>query len=205
MKRIVDARGLACPEPVVLTHKAIATETQVTVIVDNAVAVENITRLAHSKKFVVQTFQKEDGIYLILQKEGSSVASAEDPFPSRDTAKASDGSLDAPLVILVACDCLGRGPSELGERLMQTFLHTLLETTPRPKTMIFMNTGVKLVAQGSRALEDLSALAEQGIAILVCGTCLNYFELTTKLVVGRVSNMYDIATLLLEAGKVVTL
>jgi len=88
---------------------------------------------------------------------------------------------------------------------MGAFFHSLLEVRPKPQTIIFMNSGVKLVAQGSRALDDLEALAAQGIDVLACGTCLGYFELTEKLAVGRVSNMYDIATALLEAGKVVEL
>jgi selenium metabolism protein YedF len=108
-------------------------------------------------------------------------------------------------VVFVSADCLGRGPAELGERLMGAFFHTLLEVEPKPKTIIFMNTGVKLPAEGSRAVEDIRALAAQGIDIMACGTCLSYFELTEKLAVGRVSNMYDIATALLEAGKIVEL
>ena len=110
-----------------------------------------------------------------------------------------------PLVLFIPSDCLGRGPAELGERLMGGFFHALLEVEPRPQAIIFMNSGVKLVVEGSRALEDLQALAAQGVDLLACGTCLGYFELTSKLAVGRVSNMYDIATLLLEAGKIVEL
>jgi selenium metabolism protein YedF len=85
------------------------------------------------------------------------------------------------------------------------FFHTLLEVEPKPKTIIFMNSGVKLTVQGSRALDDLRALASLGVDILACGTCLGYFNLSEKLAVGRVSNMYDIATALLGAGRIVEL
>jgi selenium metabolism protein YedF len=108
-------------------------------------------------------------------------------------------------VVFVPSDCLGRGPAELGERLMGAFFHTLLEVEPKPKTLIFMNSGVKLTVEGSRALDDFRALAKQGVDIVACGTCLGYFEITEKLAVGRVSNMYDIATALLEAGRIVEL
>ncbi|MCK9460718.1 MAG: sulfurtransferase-like selenium metabolism protein YedF [Proteobacteria bacterium] len=201
MSQTIDARGLSCPQPVVLTSKAIAAADLVTVIVDNAVAVENVTRLARSKGFAVEKSEKPDGIYLALHREGQPVVSAEEPLisctPSQGTA--------SPIVVFVPADCLGRGPAELGERLMGAFFHTLLEVGPKPKTIIFMNTGVKVAVEGSRALDDLRALAAQGIDILACGTCLSFFELTDKLAVGRVSNMYDIATALLEAGKVVEL
>lgn len=88
---------------------------------------------------------------------------------------------------------------------MGAFFHSLLEVTPKSKMIIFMNSGVKLVVEGSRALDDVKVLAAQGIDVLACGTCLSYFELSEKLSVGRVSNMYDIATALLEAGKIVEL
>lgn len=110
-----------------------------------------------------------------------------------------------PLVVFVPSDCLGRGPAELGARLMGAFFHTLLEVSPRPQKVVFMNEGVKLVAEGSRALDDLRELAALGVDLLACGTCLGYFELKEKVAVGRVSNMHEIATTLLEAGKVVEL
>jgi selenium metabolism protein YedF len=88
---------------------------------------------------------------------------------------------------------------------MDAFFHTLGEVESKPKTIIFMNSGVKLAVDGSRALDDLRDLAAQGISILVCGTCLDYFELTDKLAAGNISNMYDIANELLGAGKVVKL
>lgn len=202
MIKTVDARGLACPQPVVLTGKAIAVADRVTVIVNDAVAVENITRLARSRGFSVETTEKADGIYLGLRREGAGVASTDaEPVISCAVSQPASGQL----VIFVPSDSLGRGPGELGERLMGAFFHSLLEVAARPGTIIFMNSGVKLTAEGSRALDDLRALAEQGVDILSCGTCLSYFELTEKLAVGRVSNMYDIATALLEAGRVVEL
>ncbi|HOX42742.1 MAG TPA: sulfurtransferase-like selenium metabolism protein YedF [Myxococcota bacterium] len=202
MKKTVDARGLSCPQPVVLTLKALDLADEVTTLVDNQAAVENVTRLAHSKGCSVEVSEKEDGIYLTLKRGG---APAEPAAIGHGVAGSTAEAPAGPLVVFVPSDCFGRGPSELGERLMGAFFHSLLEVRPKPQTIIFMNSGVKLVAQGSRALDDLEALAAQGIDVLACGTCLGYFELTEKLAVGRVSNMYDIATALLEAGKVVEL
>jgi selenium metabolism protein YedF len=199
--QIVDARGRACPQPVVLTSKAIAAAYQVTVIVDDPVAVENVTRLARSKGFSIEACEKADGIYLSLRREGAPAESTDEPM----IECASSQPATSATVVFVPSDSLGRGPAELGERLMGAFFHTLLELTPRPRTIIFMNTGVKLAVEGSRALDDLRSLAGLGVDILACGTCLGYFELTEKLAVGRVSNMYDIASTLLEAGRVVEL
>jgi selenium metabolism protein YedF len=88
---------------------------------------------------------------------------------------------------------------------MRSFLHTLLELEPKPDLIICANAGVKLVAQGSPVLEELRSLAERGVEILACGTCLDYFGLKDKVAVGTVSNMYTIAERLLAADIVVRL
>lgn len=198
MKQTIDARGLACPQPVVLTDKAIAVADQVTVIVDNATAMENVTRLAQTKGFAVETSEKADGIYLTLRKESGPAGATGNICPP--TAAATGAT-----VLFVPSDCMGRGSAELGEKLMGAFFHALSEVEPKPRTIIFLNAGVKLAVEGSPALDDLRALAARGSEILACGTCLGYFDLKEKLAVGRVSNMYEIATALLEAGKVVEL
>jgi selenium metabolism protein YedF len=182
---------------------AITNAAEVTTIVDNQAAVENVTRLAHSKGCSVEVTEKEDGIYLTIKREGPP---AEPELTEHVVVCSTSGAPPAgPLVLFVPSDCFGHGPAELGERLMGAFFHSLLEVTPKPKMIIFMNSGVKLVVEGSRALEDIRLLAAQDIEVLACGACLSYFELSEKLAVGRVSNMYDIATALLEAGKLVEL
>jgi selenium metabolism protein YedF len=100
---------------------------------------------------------------------------------------------------------MGRGEDPLGDILIRGFFHTLGEVEPIPQTVIFFNTGVKLACEGSPILEDLESLEDLGVQMLVCGTCLNYFEVTDQLAAGQVSNMYDIAETILGAGKVVNL
>jgi selenium metabolism protein YedF len=112
----------------------------------------------------------------------------------------------AKLVLTVPSQVMGRGDTEeLGQILVRSFFHTLGEVEPLPDTIIFFNSGVKLVAEGSPVLEDLQALSERGIHILACGTCLGYFGLKEKIAVGEVSNMYTIAETLLGAERVVNL
>jgi selenium metabolism protein YedF len=203
MRRLVDARGLTCPQPVVLTSKAIAHGDEVTTVVDNAAAVENVTRLARSKGYAVEVEKRADGFYLTLRKQGESAESTvmEDSRPTALVPAAIAG----PTVLFVTSDSFGSGPAELGEPLMGVFFHTLIEVVPKPTMIIFANTGVKLAVEGSRAIDDLKTLAAQGVDILACGTCLSYFEITEKLAVGRVSNMYDIASALLTSGRLVKL
>jgi selenium metabolism protein YedF len=91
----------------------------------------------------------------------------------------------------------------LGTVLIKGFFHALGEVSPRPDALIFFNAGVKLTAEGSEVLEDLSSLEEKGITLLVCGTCLDFYGLKEKIRAGMVSNMYDIAETMLSAGKVI--
>ena len=160
----------------------------------------SVTRLGRSKGFSVEVAERPDGFHVALDRQGAPAVVA-DPVVVCSSGVPAPG----PLVVFVPSDSLGRGPAELGERLMGAFFHSLLEVTPKPRTVVFMNAGVKLAVEGSRALDDLCALEALGVEILACGTCLSYFELSDRLAVGKVSNMYEIATVLLEAGKVVDL
>ena len=110
-----------------------------------------------------------------------------------------------PLVLVAPGETMGRGDDELGGILIRGFFHALGQTEPRPNTVIFFNSGVKLAVEGSPVLEDLRALCDEGIELLACGTCLGHFGLKDKVAVGEVSNMYTIAETLLRAGKVVYL
>jgi len=200
MKTTIDARTLACPQPVVLTAKALLNHEQVTTIVDNRVAVENVSRLARAKGFRVAVDEQPDGFHITLSRDGGSpiLPSSEEPIELISCQPSEPGKL----AIFAASNCLGEGSAELGERLMAAFFHTLKEVPPLPQTIVLMNSGVKLTIEGSRCLEDLKELAGLGVDILVCGTCLGYYELTDRLAAGKVSNMYDIELALFAAGRV---
>ena len=94
-------------------------------------------------------------------------------------------------VILIQSECLGRGDDELGRLLMANFLRLLGESQDKPATLIFTNAGVRLVCEGSRALEHLKGLEKQGVEILACTTCLEFFDLTDKLKVGKPTTMVN--------------
>jgi selenium metabolism protein YedF len=196
--KIVDCRGLACPQPVVQAKKAMAEGEMVTTIVDNDAAKMNVSRMASKEGYAVEVEERDDGIYLHMSKEIAVPEEAVAPAP------VTEGSA-GPTVVLVPSDGMGRGDDELGGILVRAFLHTLNEVEPLPATMVFINAGVKLTVQGSPALEDLQLLERKGMSILACGTCLGHFELKENIAVGKISNMYTIAETLLWAGKVVAL
>jgi selenium metabolism protein YedF len=108
-------------------------------------------------------------------------------------------------VVAISSNTMGRGDDELGQVLLRSYLHTLTEISPRPDILIFFNSGVRLATEGSHSLEDLRMLAEQGVQILLCGTCLGHFGLKEHVAVGEISNMYAISETMLRASKVVNL
>lgn len=198
MTTTVDARGLACPQPVILTRKAMQQSDQIQTLVDSETSMTNVSRMAKKAGWQVNVVSAEDEYRIDLQKgDGTPAASPQ--------AVGKAEVVSGPLVLVISSDAMGRGEAELGNILVRGFFHTLGEVEPLPQTIIFYNAGVKLACEDSPVLDDLRDLESQDIEMLVCGTCLGYFELTEKLVVGQVSNMYDIAETILGAGKVVNL
>jgi len=198
MTTTVDARGLACPQPVILTRKAMQQSNQIQTLVDSETSMTNVSRMAKKAGWQVNVVSAEDEYRIDLQKgDGAPAASPQ--------AVGKAEAISGPLVLVVSSDVMGRGEAELGNILVRGFFHTLGEVEPLPQTIIFYNAGVKLACEDSPVLDDLHDLESQDIEMLVCGTCLGYFELTEKLAVGLVSNMYDIAETILGAGKVVNL
>jgi selenium metabolism protein YedF len=197
MAKTIDARGLACPQPVILTRKGLEGNAQVVTIVDNETTQQNVARMAEKAGYRVQVEKRADGIYL-------NIAKGDSPMPETAAACATVPAT-GPLVLTIPSEFMGRGDEELGHVLIRAFLYTLGETQPSPDTIIFLNSGVKLTIEGSPALEDLRNLHDRGIEMLVCGTCLAHYGIKDKIAVGEVSNMYVIAEKLLQAGKVVSL
>jgi selenium metabolism protein YedF len=190
--KTVDARGQACPQPVLLTRKALTEASEVLVIVDNDTAQLNVSRMAEKSGHRVDAAQKADGIYLHITRTAG--------FTTADAIHHVSN-----LVVLVAGDTLGRGEAELGNILIRGFLHTLNEVEPLPTTLVFINSGVKLVGEGSVVLDDLRALRDKGVEVLACGTCLDYYALKDRVAVGQISNMYSIAEALLRADQVISI
>ena len=193
MAQTVDARNMACPRPVVLTKKALENTNEVTTIVDNNVAKDNVSKLGQNEGCGVDVTQKDDGIYLTLKKQSASSIETE-PQSAAGT------------VIFIGSDIIGRGENTaLGSLLMQSFLHTVSGFNTRPQTIIMMNNGVKLATSDSPVLGELQQMESRGVEILACGTCLGYYGLKEQIAVGDVSNMYTIAETMLGAVRVVNL
>jgi selenium metabolism protein YedF len=195
----IDARGLACPAPVLQTKTAVENEgaTAVDVVVDNAAAQQNVQRFLESKGFSATLEQQGDDFRVKAHLNASTAA---DPAPT-------PGAAAEPKKIVVLCttDRIGFGDDKLGQKLMVSFIKTVEEMGSELWHLIFVNNGVKLTIGGSPVLEDLQGYEKEGLKILVCGTCLDHFDLLEKKQVGDTTNMLDIVTAMQLADKVITL
>ena len=196
----VDAIGLACPLPVVKTLKTIeglSDPATVETHVDNETAVQNVTRLADSKGFKVRSEKLAEN-HFVITIEADQVGEKAEETPAVCIPDRRGNT-----VVAVTSDAMGHGSDELGKQLMKGFLYAVSQLDKLPKTILFYNGGARLTTEGSLSLEDLKSMEAQGVQILTCGTCLNYYGLTEKLAVGGVTNMYSIVETLAEADKVI--
>jgi selenium metabolism protein YedF len=187
----LDLKGMTCPVPVVETKKYLEKTSvdEIEILVDNDVSAGNVTRFLTSKGFSVTCEAKEDGALLILKGIKTGRAGTESEVPAAG----------AKLLVYINSETIGIGDDELGRVLMKAFLHTVKDLDVLPWRIVFLNGGVKLVAEGSDSVDVLSEIAGLGTEILACGTCLDFFRLKDRLGVGRISNMHEIASSFLEA------
>jgi len=195
----IDARGLACPAPVIQTKSALEEEnpSSIRVIIDNAAAQQNVQRFLDSRGFRT-ALEQNAADYVVI---GSC-----DSAPSVQPRPAASPLTDAKkIMVMCATDRIGYGDDVLGAKLMINFLRTLKEMGDELWRLVFVNNGVKLTIEGAEVLEDLKAYEAAGLTILVCGTCLDHFNLLEKKRVGETTNMLDIVTAMQLSDKVINL
>ena len=191
MEKIIDCKGMACPLPVVNAKKAadaLHAGDVLTVLVDNEIAVQNLQRFASGRGYCATGEKKADNEYAVVITIGGEETSKEQ---DAEIACAVDSRKKGMLVVLSA-NTMGDGDPKLGISLMKAFVFALTKQDHLPETIVCYNTGAYLTCQGADTLEDLKLLESEGVTILTCGTCLDFYGLKEKLAVGSVTNMYDI-------------
>lgn len=215
MKRSIDAKGLACPQPVIACRKAMMEPglDEIEITVDNEPSRENVLRFLKftgsaeprvESRGAVHTISAEVTAAMREKARGNVPAPACDEEASEQPQEAPEKRFSSKTVFL-SSDQIGRGDEALGRLLLRGFLHTIAELDRPPRTLVLMNSGVRLAAENKETIELLHKIESRGVEILVCGTCLDYFHLLEKLGVGRVSNLYEITERFLEKADVVTL
>ena len=200
-KHEFNAKGMACPLPVVQTKKLLAEYDVVETTVDNFVATENLTKLAEQLNYDIDVKKISDEEYIVTisnpmtDKEKSVKEVTEE---KTQVIKVQDDSY----IVVVNKQIMGHGSEELGKKLMKAFLYTLTEQEVLPKKIIFYNGGVLLVDKNqSHVLEELKVLQENGVEIMSCGACIDYYKV--DLAIGSTSNMYFIVEEMRAADRVV--
>lgn len=198
MEKIVDAMGLACPLPVVNAKSAAdeMDEGTLKVLVDNEVAVQNLTKFANGRGYSV-TNQKIDEAKFEVTMEVVPVE-AKDEVITCNVESPNKG-----IVVVISSDKMGEGEEKLGKSLMKAFIFALTKQDVLPETILCYNKGAFMTCEGSDALEDLKAMEAEGVNIATCGTCLDFYGIKEKLVVGSVTNMYDIVEKQEKAVKII--
>lgn len=193
----VNAIGDNCPIPVIKTKKAIQAlegPEVIEVLVDNEIAVQNVTKMAVSEGGEVTSEKLAEKEYKVTIKIGE--AAAEGCACCCEEEKEN-------LVVVISSDRMGTGNDALGKVLIKGFIFAVTQLENLPKTMLFYNGGATLTAEGSDSLADLKNLEAQGVEIMTCGTCLDYYGLKEKLAVGSVTNMYSIVETMAGADKII--
>ena len=197
--KTIDARGLSCPAPVLQTKAVLQEEkpNRVSVIVDNGAAQQNVQRFLESEGFLTRLQQDGDD-YLVI----GTCDSSHTEKPQLSEEKGSDGKR---IMVMCATDRIGFGDDDLGLKLMINFLRTLGELGGELWRLVFVNSGVKLTIDGSEVLEDLKNYENEGLKVLVCGTCLDHFSILERKQVGETTNMLDIVIAMQLADKVISI
>jgi len=197
----LDCIGLPCPQPVLRVKDALAQgASHLEVLVDNEASKNNVTRFARSQGHAATSSERPGGCFAVTV-----TAAAQ---PTEQAFDPSDFRCDVPatlkMIYVIASDSMGRGSEELGWALLQTYIQTIKDVSPLPEKILFYNSGVKLVTTVSGALDALRELQSQGVEILACGTCLDFFNLKSAIQIGQISNMYDIMNSMACADKIVS-
>ena len=202
MEKIIDCKGMACPLPVVNAKKASEQLTPgdtLTVLVDNEIAVQNLTRFAEHKGFTVSAEKKAEKEYAVIMTVAGSA-------PASDTQEEISCVMDTRrkgMLVVLSGNVIGTGDPKLGTSLMKACVFALTKPDQLPDTILCYNTGAYLTCEGADTLEDLKLLESEGVTILTCGTCLDFYGLKEKLAVGGVTNMYDIVERMENAAQII--
>lgn len=203
MEKMIDCRGMACPLPVVNAKKAaeeLSAGDVLTVLVDNEIAVQNLTRFGEHKGFTVTAEKKSDREYAVIMNiTGEAVQQTK----QEEAVACEMDSRRKGMLVVLSANTMGTGDPKLGTSLMKAFVFALTKQDQLPDTILCYNTGAYLTCEGADTLEDLKLLESEGVTVLTCGTCLDFYGLKEKLAVGGATNMYDIVERMENAAQII--
>lgn len=212
--KTIDARGLTCPLPVINAKKAaeeMGQEGVLVVLVDNEIAVQNLQKFAVQKGYTASGEKEAEKEYrVVIDVSGADGTSASSESAAHDdsgeggaASRCGPDMRSSGMVVVLSGDTMGTGDDALGKTLMKSFVFALAKQDVLPETVLCYNRGAYLSCRGSESLEDLKALEAEGVSIMTCGTCLDYYGLKEELSVGSVTNMYEIVEIMEHADRII--
>lgn len=194
-EEILNCEGLPCPQPVIKTKDLLLAMSadELLVVVDNEAACDNVRRFAESQGHAVSTTE-EGKLFHVKISKGAGGKAGQAPVVECGTSSASKR-----IVVHISSEFMGRGDDGLGERLMAAYFDTLAQFAENITHITLVNSGVKLIAQGSQVLREARELEKLGVKFVACGVCLKHFGLDDKVEVGIASNMFSILAAQKEA------
>lgn len=214
----IDALGQACPIPIIRTKKALRDHDAVEILVDTDVSTQNLEKMAKQLNYHFAMKQLAADKFQVNIAKSGATTKTEAPAATATVTAATDATTDQPHIesseagqirlsqgytVVINTNTMGQGDEKLGQTLLKSFIYSLTEQDVLPEYILFYNGGAQLVTNDSDSIEDLQALAAQGVKILTCGVCINYFDLKEKLGVGEITNMFRIVEIMRKSQRIV--
>ncbi len=208
MEKTIDLRGLVCPEPVLRTKKLLDDKSveRVEALVESDINVRNLERLARSLKVSITTKEENGHFKVVLSRDGGGTTAHEHQTPAASKKVSANSSSESEVgtVVFLAKDVFGAGDEDFSRNLLNVFLQTLLDSGHKPRAVLLANTGVKLMSSDSAALKVLNDFKAQGVEVLACGLCVDYYGLKDSIPKEQITNMFAICEFLMAAERVLS-
>jgi len=187
----IDARGLACPQPVLMVKEQLENieEGVLTVLVDNKGSSINVRNFCESNGHTVNVNEKE-GIFQLDIAKG---------YP----CEISDDADGKNIVIHISGESMGSEEPELGRKLMKGFLANLKNLDRLPDAVILVNNSVRMATLYEDTIASLKELSGLGVKVLSCGICLEHYQLVDSLKAGEITDALTVGNMLMKADKVI--
>ena len=201
MEKTIDARGHACPKPLVMARdmlKTLTKDDKLNVVVDNLISAQNLEKMAVQMDMPSEKIQQGSDYVVSLFVKNSFIKPQQEEIKCEVSENPTSNT-----VVVISSDTMGESDEKLGKILIKGFIYSLTNLEKLPKSVIFYNGGVKLLVKASEAIEDLQRLQSAGVEILACGTCVEFYGLKDKLALGEIVNMLTIVEKQMNATKVV--
>ena len=203
----IDTKGHLCPEPLIMARnglKEIKEGEKALIISDNETSYQNLMSFLSDLGANPVAEQKGNEYFIEVTKPVEASQKA-DQNPEDYCTVPGVPAPSTDYVVVARSPQMGEGDAELGNLLVRGYLNALKGMDHLPTHIIMYNGGIHLSMAGSDTALALGELEDRGVSIIVCGTCVDFYQVKQKVSVGRISNMYQIATILAEAGHVVYL